>query len=56
MMKQELIDKMRRSSLLLPPPGGKVVRELLDKIEHLQNQSVAMSLTLGESDDDSTEA
>ncbi len=53
-MKQETIDRMRRSSPLLPPPGGEVVRELLDEIERLQNRSVAASLPRSH-DDNSTE-
>jgi len=35
-MKQSEIDKQRRCSQLLPPPGGEVVRALLDEIERLQ--------------------
>ena len=38
-MNQKEIDKMRRCSPLLPPPGGKVVRELLDEIEKLQSNT-----------------
>jgi hypothetical protein len=37
-MKQEQIDKMRRASHLLPPPGGEVVRQLLDEIERLRER------------------
>ena len=33
---QYKINKMRRASHLLPPPGGEVVRSLLDEIEFLQ--------------------
>lgn len=35
-MNQQTIDRIRRSSVLLPPPGGEVVRQLLDEIQHLQ--------------------
>jgi len=35
-MDQKEINKQRRCSYLLPPPGGEVVRALLDEIEKLQ--------------------
>lgn len=38
-MKQAEIDKMRRASRLLPPPGGEVVRGLLDVIERIQKEN-----------------
>jgi len=49
-MKQSKIDKMRRCSQLLPPPGGEVVRSLLDEIERIQNEepSKAMKVLLRE--------
>jgi len=37
-MDQREIDKQRRCSHILPPPGGEVVRALLDEIEQLQSQ------------------
>ncbi len=35
-MNQQKINRVRCSSSLLPPPGGEVARQLLDKIEFLQ--------------------
>ena len=37
-MDQREINKMRQCSHLLPPPGGEVVRGLLDEIEKLQGE------------------
>ena len=35
-MTDDKLKKMRMCSLLLPDPGGEVVRELLDEVERLQ--------------------
>jgi hypothetical protein len=37
-MHQKEIDKQRRCSHLLPPPGGEIVRAMLDEIERLQKK------------------
>ena len=38
-MKQEEINKIRRCSSLLPPPGDEVVKQLLDEIERLREEA-----------------
>ena len=44
-MNKEEIGKQRRCSRLLPPPGGEVVRALLDEIERLQSQPTESDMT-----------
>jgi hypothetical protein len=36
MIDEDMINKMRKCSYLLPDPGGEVVRECLDEIERLR--------------------